>query len=288
MLSYKTVISVFITSTLMAGLCAAGIAIADRGDFVEDKAYHQVMISAHRGASRYAPENTLAAFSKAMEMRADFIEVDVRTTSDSVQVCVHDGSLKRTTGLDAAVKTSLYEEIRKASAGAWFGKQYAAEKVPAFEEVCALVSNTNKRNAGSTRLYVDCKSIRVKVVVSLLQKHGLLDSAVFYGDLDVLSEIRKISAVARLMPSYPGKGDLEEVIRTIRPYAFDTAWKDVSPALVKESHRRGIKVFVDLLGEHDHAVDYIKAMQAGVDLIQTDDVPGVQQSIEEFKTLQRR
>src|SRR5687767_13324591 len=66
------------------------------------------MISAHRGASRIAPENTLVAFSKAMELGSDFIELDVRTTADGVQVILHDESLKRTTALDARVaKTNL-------------------------------------------------------------------------------------------------------------------------------------------------------------------------------------
>src|SRR5689334_8887432 len=65
---------------------------------------HLPLVSAHRGASRQAPENTLAAFRLAMELKTDFIEVDIRTTSDGTQICLHDRSLKRTTGIDKSVK----------------------------------------------------------------------------------------------------------------------------------------------------------------------------------------
>src|SRR6187402_2637498 len=81
------------------------------------------MISTHRGASHLAPENTLAAFSKAIELNADFIEIDVRTTADGAQVIMHDGSLKRTTGLNAKVEATTLKEIRKLSAGSWFDKK---------------------------------------------------------------------------------------------------------------------------------------------------------------------
>ena len=102
------------------------------------------MISAHRGASSVAPENTLSAFSKAMELGADFIEVDVRTTSDGIQVILHDASLKRTTGLEAKVEKTSLKEIRKLSAGYWFGSQYEDQRVPTLEELCELVRSENK------------------------------------------------------------------------------------------------------------------------------------------------
>src|SRR5882762_8067511 len=74
------------------------------------------LVSAHRGASRQAPENTLAAFRLAMEMKTDFIEVDIRTTSDGTQVCLHDRSLKRTTGVDKPVKDLAISDLQDLSA----------------------------------------------------------------------------------------------------------------------------------------------------------------------------
>lgn len=85
-------------------------------------------ISAHRGASRVAPENTLASFSKAMKMGADFVEVDVRTTADGEQICLHDASLKRTTGLDATVNSVSFKDIKKFPPGAGLARRMKKNK----------------------------------------------------------------------------------------------------------------------------------------------------------------
>ena len=145
------------------------------------------LISAHRGASRLAPENTRASFVRAIEAGADFVEIDVRTTSDGQQVIVHDKSLKRTTGLNALVSETDYATIRSLSAGSWFGKDYSEEKVPTLEEICILLNSENKRMGRNIKLYVDCKVIDPSKVVSLLKKYELIDSAVFYGDVETLS-----------------------------------------------------------------------------------------------------
>ena len=241
------------------------------------------MISAHRGASSVAPENTLSAFSKAMELGADFIEVDVRTTSDGVQVILHDGSLKRTTGLDAKVEKTSVVEIKKLSAGYWFGSQYEDQRVPTLEELCELVRNENKRRTRQVKLYVDCKAIDAGEVIRLLNQHHLLDSAVFYGDMSTLTEIKKFYERARLMPAYPGKEKMENVIRKIAPYAVDIPYEKLDAATISFCHAQGIKVFSDLLGQHDTATAYRKAIQLGVDLIQTDDIAAVHQVFDEFE-----
>ena len=163
------------------------------------------MISAHRGASHDAPENTLAAFSKAIELGADFLEVDVRTTSDGAQVCLHDQSLKRTTGAEGEVKNRTLEELKKLTAAQGFeSSPYAGEKIPTLDELCAMVNETNKRFSAHAKLYVDCKDIDTGEVIRILSKYQLLDSAVFYGDITVLKEIRKFHENARLLPAYPG------------------------------------------------------------------------------------
>jgi glycerophosphoryl diester phosphodiesterase len=236
---------------------------------------HLPMVSAHRGASRQAPENTLAAFRLAMEMKADFIEVDIRTTSDGTQVCLHDRSLKRTTGTDKPVREMAINELQNLSAGQWFDRKFESEKVPVLDEVCALVSQTNKASSHYCRLYVDCKDIVASAVVKTLSRYALLDSAVFYGDEATLLKIRKESATARLMPSFPGAGKVGAISQSLKPYAFDVAWREMTPELVAQCHAAGIRVFTDLLGEHDTLPNYEKAIGLNVDLIQTDDVAAV-------------
>jgi glycerophosphoryl diester phosphodiesterase len=246
------------------------------------------LISAHRGASRLAPENTRASFVRAIEAGADFVEIDVRTTSDGQQVIVHDKSLKRTTGHNALVSETDYATIQSLSAGSWFGKDFSEEKVPTLEEICILLNSENKRVGRNVKLYVDCKVIDPPKVVALLKKYELIDSAVFYGDVETLSKIKEHFEPARLMPSFPGsdtnRDEADGVIKKIKPYAFDVPYDKLDERTVAFIHGKGIKVFSDLLDNDDRPDAYRKAVEYGIDLIQTDDVDAVRRIYKDFQT----
>jgi glycerophosphoryl diester phosphodiesterase len=242
------------------------------------------LISAHRGASRLGPENTKASFIQAIDAGADFLEIDVRTTADGEQVIVHDKSLKRTTGLDSLVSETNFATIRKLSAGGWFGKEFIEEKVPTLEEVCMLVSAENERRSSKVMLYVDCKAIDPARVIQLLKKYNLVESAVFYGDVRTLAAIKEHFASARLMPAFPGFGEVDHLFKGIQPYAFDVPFKKLNHSTVAYIHSKGIKVFSDLLGKDDNKDSYHQAIRFDVDLIQTDDVNAVLETYKEFET----
>ncbi|RIX50728.1 glycerophosphodiester phosphodiesterase [Paenibacillus nanensis] len=101
----------------------------------------QTINFAHRGASAYCPENTMASFRKALELGADGIETDVQRTKDGRLVLIHDESLKRTTGDDRLVKDVTYAELAALDAGSWFDTAFADERTPALEELLALVKD---------------------------------------------------------------------------------------------------------------------------------------------------
>ena len=149
---------------------------------------------AHRGASAYAPEHTLAAYRLAIEMGADFVEQDLAVTKDGVLVCLHDATLERTTNVaevfpDRAVSISLEGKTRKAwvandftlaeikqlDAGSWFDAKFKGEKVPTFDEAVALV----KGRAGlfpelkTPEIYEGRKVDFEQLVAAALDKHGL-------------------------------------------------------------------------------------------------------------------
>jgi glycerophosphoryl diester phosphodiesterase len=90
---------------------------------------------AHRGASGYAPENTIAAFDKGLEMKADYIEIDVQRSKDGELVVIHDTTVDRTTDGSGHVGDLTLEELRSLDAGSFKGEQFAGEKIPAFDEV---------------------------------------------------------------------------------------------------------------------------------------------------------
>ncbi len=85
---------------------------------------------AHRGASGTAPENTLAAFNKALEIGVDAVEFDLHGTADGEIVVIHDASLDRTTSLSGLVSKKKLETIKFADAGAWFHPDFKGEWVP--------------------------------------------------------------------------------------------------------------------------------------------------------------
>ena len=116
---------------------------------------------AHRGASAYAPEHTLAAYALAIEMGADYVEQDLQLTRDGVLVCLHDTTLNRTTNVeevfpDRATEVEMrgetrpvwhvsdftLEEIKTLDAGSWFSEEFAGTRVPTFQEAIDLVQGT--------------------------------------------------------------------------------------------------------------------------------------------------
>jgi glycerophosphoryl diester phosphodiesterase len=103
-------------------------------------------IIAHRGASAQAPENTLAAFERALALGVECMELDVRLTGDGVPVVIHDEDLRRTTDGKGRVAERALAEIRRLSAGEWFGARFREERVPTLEEVYRLVGGRAELN----------------------------------------------------------------------------------------------------------------------------------------------
>lgn len=108
--------------------------------------FHETQITAHRGASKVAPENTLAAFEAAIEDMADCVELDIQMSKDGVLVVMHDPNALRTTGIDRNISDMSYWEIRRLDAGAWYGEEFEGEKVPTLKEVFELCQGKIKMN----------------------------------------------------------------------------------------------------------------------------------------------
>ncbi len=156
--------------------------------------YSKKTLVAHRGASAYAPEHTLAAYRLAIEQGADFVEQDLAVTRDGVLICLHDASLERTTNVEelfpGRVSTQTIEgktrqawlandftlaEIKTLDAGSWFDKKFAGEKVPTFDEAIAAIR-------GKAGIFPELKTPEIyagrdvkfeEMVAAALDKNGL-------------------------------------------------------------------------------------------------------------------
>lgn len=99
------------------------------------------LVVAHRGASADAPENTLAAFSAAIDAGADGLEFDVQLARDGVPVVIHDTDLRRTAGVDKRVADLTSAQLGRTDVGSWFAPGFADETVPTLEQALHLLGD---------------------------------------------------------------------------------------------------------------------------------------------------
>lgn len=93
-----------------------------------------ISVAAHRGNSKYCPENTIAAFKSAMELNPDMLEIDLHMTKDGEIIMMHDHTVDRTTNGSGLIREKTLAEMKALDAGSWKGEQFAGEQVPTFRE----------------------------------------------------------------------------------------------------------------------------------------------------------
>lgn len=238
-----------------------------------------VGVSAHRGAMPGLPENTLATFRAALAMQVDYIEIDVRTSKDGQLFILHDGNLDRTTTGHGPLKEKTAAELRQLSAGKGTGEAYAEERIPTLDDVCRLLTDWNKTHQKQAALYVDCKDVLPAPLGAALQSYSLAGTSVFYGTDDYLAALRELLPVARIMPGLKSEADIDAKVARLKPYAFDVKWQALTPSLIKRLHALNILVFSDALDYFETKEQYRLAVQNGIDVIQTDFVQRVKETL---------
>jgi glycerophosphoryl diester phosphodiesterase len=133
------------------------------------------MVIAHRGASSYAPENTLAAFDLALRMGVHQIELDVQSTRDGHIIVMHDDTLNRTTDASGPVATHTLAALRELDAGSWFGSAFSGERIPTYEEVLM-------RYKGRMHIHTEIKGRTPSLpqrTADLIRRHAMEDQVTF-------------------------------------------------------------------------------------------------------------
>ncbi|MDZ7290776.1 MAG: glycerophosphodiester phosphodiesterase family protein [candidate division KSB1 bacterium] len=147
---------------------------------------------AHRGASGYAPENTLAAFRLAMEMGAEMCELDVQQTADDRLVVMHDNTLDRTTNGKGNVWEMTLAELQKYDAGSWFDPRFAGETLPSLEQVVELVRGEMKLNI-EVKMHGHERNVAQLVVETLRHEKFVDECVVTSFDRSVADEIKSLA-----------------------------------------------------------------------------------------------
>jgi glycerophosphoryl diester phosphodiesterase len=220
------------------------------------------LILGHRGASAIAPENTLAAFARAIRDGADGVEFDVRLSRDGIPVVIHDAGLKRTGLKEISVSELTSAELQEIDVGSWFDRSarspnesFADEKLPTLAQVFEFFSS----NSGL--LYVEMKSevtegsALAAAVAKAVHEFQIAERVVVESfDLDAITEIKRIGAGIRTAALFEPK--LSRPISALRRLKMvDLALSHradeialhhtlVAPRVVEKAKQEGLEVVV--------------------------------------------
>jgi glycerophosphoryl diester phosphodiesterase len=239
---------------LFAGLIFAAFCTA------QDR--HIVAI-AHRGEHLQRPENTIPAFQEAIRVGADFIEVDVRTTSDGKLVLSHDATVDRCTNGTGKVSEMTFAQIETLDAGIKKGPEFAGVKVPTFDQVLDLAR-------GKIGVYVDVKDASARDLVSHIDGHGMTDRVVIYCGLNLAKQIQELNPKLKVMPESDSVEHAQLLIDQLHPKVIAFGARDFTPEIIRVVKKGNAEIYVDIMGATDAPAGWQAAIDAGADGLQSD------------------
>ncbi len=223
------------------------------------------LVIAHRGASAYAPENTIGAFLLGVEQSCDMIELDIHLTKDEQIVVCHDYTLDRTTNGKGAIAELTYDEIRVYDAGSWFGAEFASERVSLLEDVLQAVPSRVTFN-------VEIKSGDEpeinRILIELLEKTGRMESTVVSSfNHNCLVKLKKLAPNIRIGLLYDkGKIDIQafEKKHGVGLFSLHPHHGLVNEHMVKSAADFGVVVYPWTVDEEGRQIELIQAQVAGI------------------------
>ncbi|MBW6472467.1 MAG: hypothetical protein K0B14_05030 [Anaerolineaceae bacterium] len=230
------------------------------------------IIIAHRGASAYAPENTMAAFKKAVELSADGIEFDVKCSKDGEMVIIHDQSLERTTnGHGRVIETNL-KDLRNLDAGSSFSSKFTGEKIPLLSEVLEEFSKRLLINIELTN-YSSIRDGLAKKAAYLVKQMGIENRVLFssFHPYNLFITRRILPNVSVALLALPGKKGWifrSNLMRWISPDLIHPYYSDVDKGFIEKQHRKNRKVNVWTVNTEKQI---LKLLKDNVDGLITDD-----------------
>ncbi|MFN2603809.1 MAG: glycerophosphodiester phosphodiesterase family protein [Gemmatimonadaceae bacterium] len=245
-------------------------------------------IIAHRGASALAPEHTIAAYDKAVELGADYLELDVQRSKDGVLVVIHDAGLDRTargpsSNCTGPVANKTLAQLESCDVGVWFAladlfvppAEFIGLRIPTLDEVLTRYRTT-------ARFYIETKNPEMYPgieadIVALLKKHGIAaGNAAMPGVFIESFSSASLLSVHALDSSIPlvqlfnaeSPASISGELDRIRSYAtaIGVNKEDVTPALIDASHKRCLQVHPYVVDDSD---EMLSLLASGVDGIFT-------------------
>ena len=230
---------------------------------------------AHRGGRKWAPENTLSAFKKSVELGVDGIELDIHKCKSGELVVIHDDTVNRTTNGTGRVKDMTWTQLSELDAGSWYDKKFAGEKLPLLKEVLATV-------AGKLTINVEIKNCPTLYdgiaddLIALLETYPHPEKIVISSfDHQVIHSIATKTKKYKLaMLGDSIIFDLGNYAKNVGAQCWNPDFDCVRADSMKAAHDSHLEVNTWTVNK---AEDWQHAKDLGVDTIITDDPEGLKQ-----------
>jgi glycerophosphoryl diester phosphodiesterase len=223
-----------------------------------------MLVIAHRGASGHAPENTLAAFRRALAFGASFIETDLHLSRDAHFVAIHDDTVNRTTNGQGKVHDLTLADLRRLDAGSWFGSEFSGERIPTLEEILEF----SKKN--DVVFYLELKPTGAwggeNALIGALRESGeIARTIVISFDAGIIAALRKIEPTLMTGLLFDGQTD-QPLERAVEVGARQLAVRGdlVTPALIAAAHKRDLQIVCWTVNQPAHMRMLIEAGADGI------------------------
>ncbi len=201
-----------------------------------------VYVIAHRGVHDGIPENSIAAYQKAIDLGCDFVEIDVRTTKDNKFVSVHNATIDAyVIGKTGKVRDFTLAELLALDIGEKIGKDWKDTRIPTFEEILKLCQ-------GKIGIYLDLKAADPVELIKIISKYNMEQKIVWYIPASfnrTIMDLKVNCPKCLVMPDPGDEKNIEKVVVAYQPKVIASDMGNLSKSFVEKAHLKNAMVFVD-------------------------------------------
>jgi glycerophosphoryl diester phosphodiesterase len=243
-----------------------------------------LVVIAHRGASAYCPENTMAAFKKALELDADMIELDVVLSKDGVPVVFHDAKLNHHTSGRGAIGNYQLKDLKKLDAGSWFDIRFSDQTIPTLEEVLSFA-------AGNIAINIEIKQQETAYpdgyieahCLEMVEKYGMSEYILISSfDYSVLEKVGTLNPEIPRALLYDRKQSSNmlphELVQKYRVDAFNCSYRELTKKRMDDLKKHHIPSFIYTVDQENKMRKLIDFGVSGIFTNRPDVLKGVVES----------
>ena len=237
------------------------------------KARHKYIVVAHRGDHTVYPENTLEGYAATIRDGADYIEIDLRTTTDGKLISMHDASVNRMTDSKGLIKDLTLQQIAELKVRVKNKPDTATYRIPTFEQILKLCRD-------KIYIYIDFKEADATATLNLLKQYHMEKQVLVYiNKVSQITDWRKTDPTMPLMLSMPDSvkdaGAMKKFIDAYHPDVLDGNYNTYTHDMLEFAASAKLPVWPDVQGPLEGPLVWDKAIAIGLKGLQTDNPPAL-------------